>query len=370
MTNVRHSNFGDDLNLWFSISQRSLPWRGIADPYRIWISETMLQQTQVVKVVDYYNRFLQRFPTIQTLAQSGLQDVLKLWEGLGYYSRARNLHRAANMICQEHAGQIPQEYHAFRRLPGVGDYTAAAVLSIAYNQPFPAVDGNVRRVLSRLLTIDAPINSAAAQKIYAVAAERIFDARQPGNFNQAMMELGALICRPANPHCENCPVATYCQAFLTKRQGCFPQRLAAKPVPERYFAAGIIQKGDTVLIVQRPQHGLLGGLWEFPNDQIMDTESSEQACVRAIREHTGLEILVKTPLLRLRHAFTHFKQIMDTFICEYHTGEISLQHATDYRWVDAISITQFPFPKMHQRLILQLQQDVKQKSLDYKKIMV
>ncbi|MGD8741242.1 MAG: A/G-specific adenine glycosylase, partial [Desulfobacterales bacterium] len=224
---------------WYQTNQRDLPWRRSNTPYHIWVSEAMLQQTQVKTVLNYYRRFLTKFPNIKRLAAADLQAVLKAWEGMGYYARARNLHRAAKAVVQDHGGRIPDQWEAFHNLPGVGDYIAAAVLSIAFNKPHPVVDGNVKRVLARLHKIRAPVNQPGSDKQFKKAAARLLDSRQPGTFNQAMMELGALICKPRNPQCDACPLTHECRAYQTQQVADFPKRQKLKATPQYHIAVGV-----------------------------------------------------------------------------------------------------------------------------------
>ncbi|MCP4575420.1 MAG: A/G-specific adenine glycosylase, partial [Deltaproteobacteria bacterium] len=201
---------------WYKKHHRSLPWRNTSDPYGIWVSEVMLQQTLVKTVIPYYNRFLSAFPEPEALAEADLQKVLKLWEGLGYYARARNLHRAAREIMEFHGGAVPKDRTLLKALPGIGDYIAAAVSSIAFGKPHAAVDGNVKRVLARFHKTALPINDPASGKVFRNAAEAFLEKSNPGEFNQAMMELGALVCTPKNPSCHDCPLARECRAFKEK----------------------------------------------------------------------------------------------------------------------------------------------------------
>jgi len=337
--------FQKTLLTWFKKHQRDLPWRGIDDPYRIWISEVMLQQTQVKKVVGYYERFIKRFPDVQQLAAATLQDVLKVWEGLGYYARARNLHKAANIVVEDLDGVIPNDYSNFRQLPGVGDYSAAAVLSITFNAPYAAVDGNIKRVLARLFIMETPINDVRSAKLFQQKADDLLDLEEPGLFNQAMMELGAIVCRPQSPTCLVCPVNTFCQAFQAKRQDEFPLRLKKEKAPEHQMVAGVIYKGSEVLIVQRPLDGLLGGLWEFPNGRIAEDETAEEACIRYITEVVNLSVTNIKYLTRIKHAYTHFKIVVDVFQCDYQSGEVVLKGLIDAKWVKLTSLQDYPLPR-------------------------
>ena len=263
------TRFRKNLLAWFETHSRKLPWRDTEDPYRIWVSEVMLQQTQVKKVLQYYQKFVNKFPDVESLARAALQDLLKTWEGLGYYARARNLHKAAQVVVGDLKGEIPADYAGFRELPGVGEYIAAAVQSIAFNRPYAVVDGNVKRVLARLFLINAPINQSASGRIFQEKANLLLDHTAPGIFNQAMMELGATICRPQSPTCIVCPVNTGlpCISDRSTRKN-FRFRRKSKPLPEYHIVAGVIHKGEQILITQRKPEGLLGGLWEFPGGKI------------------------------------------------------------------------------------------------------
>lgn len=349
-----YQEFRDNLLKWFEKHQREMPWRGIDDPYKIWVSEVMLQQTQVKKVVAYYERFIDKFPDVQQLAAAQLQDVLKVWEGLGYYARARNLHKAAQIIVKEYDGEITNDYATFRKLPGIGDYSAAAVQSIAYNEPYAAVDGNIKRVLARLFLMDSPINDSTAAKLFQHKADELLDQENPGFFNQAMMELGATVCRPQSPTCLVCPVNLFCGAFQTARQDEFPKRKKNEKVPEHHMAAGVIYKGDKVLIVQRPLDGLLGGLWEFPNGQVEKSENAEQACIRHISEMVNLSVSNIKYLTRVRHAFTHFKIMVDVFECNYVSGEVVLNGPIDAKWVELSELKDYPLPRATHKILDEL----------------
>ena len=350
-----HQDFRDALLDWFNVYQREMPWRDTDDPYRIWVSEVMLQQTQVKKVVDYYERFIARFPDVQHLAAAPLQDVLKAWEGLGYYARARNLHKAAQVIVNELEGEVPRDYATFRKLPGVGDYSAAAVQSIAFNEPYAAVDGNIKRVVARLFLMDAPINDAKSAKVFQQQADALLDRDVPGLFNQAMMELGATVCRPQSPTCLVCPVNAFCKAFQTARQDEFPKRLETQPTPEHHLAVGVIyNSADEVLLTQRQLDGLLGGLWEFPGGEIADGETAEGACVRNIAEVVNLSVQNIRYLTRVRHAFTHFKIVVDVFRCDYQAGEVVLNGPRDAKWVAVAALRDYPLPRATHKFLEEL----------------
>ncbi len=343
---------------WYKANRRDLPWRKTTDPYHIWVSEVMLQQTQVATVLPYYRRFLKRFPSLERLARADLQDVLKVWEGLGYYARARNMHRAAGFILNDHQGIIPDRWEDFRKLPGVGDYIAAAVLSIAFEKPYAVVDGNVKRVLARLLLENAPVNKSTSIKIFKEAADRLLMPRDPGTFNQALMELGAMVCKPQQPLCSACPIRGQCLAYETGRVDEYPKKLKKAPTPQFNIVVGVVFKNSRVLITRRKPEGLLGGLWEFPGGKIQNHENAKEACIREIKEETSLSVGVDTYLGRIRHAYTHFKIIMDVFCCSYLNGKVKLNGPVDHRWIKLENLNDYPFPKANHKFFSALKEYV------------
>jgi len=334
---------------WYAENHRDLPWRHTQDPYCIWISEVMLQQTQVKTVLPYYGRFLKRFPDVTHLAKADLQQVLKVWEGLGYYGRARNLHRAAKQVVETHGRKVPESADAFRSLPGVGEYITSAVLSIAFERPHAVVDGNVKRVLARLFEIKAPVNKSGSYKEFKNTAQALLDADKPGLFNQAVMELGALVCKPRNPECAKCPLQSACMAYANRRMAEFPKRVRSKPTPTYHVTAGVVFKRGKLLITCRKPEGLLGGLWEFPGGNVASGERAEEACVREIKENVNLSVEVTGFLTRVNHAYTHFKIIMDVYCCRFVSGRVKLKNAVDFRWIRVKDIENYPFPKAHHK---------------------
>ena len=344
------------LNNWYLANQRDLPWRRSKNPYQIWISEVMLQQTQVNTVINYYHSFLKAFPSLGKLAQADLQTILKIWEGMGYYARARNMHRAAKKVVKDHGGGIPTRWDTIRSLPGIGDYIASAVLSIAFNQPHAVVDGNVKRVLARLQKIDAPVNQAQSLKIFKKAAEKLLDPHQPGTFNQAVMELGALICKPRNPSCDRCPLNHHCRAYKTGQVADFPKKQKPRATPQYHIAVGVVFKNNRVLITQRQAEGLLGGLWEFPGGKIRDDESPEAACIREIKEEVNLDVSIDRHLAQVKHAYTHFKIVMEVYCCRYVSGRVYLRGPAAFRWIRLNQYENYPFPRANHKFIPLLKQ--------------
>lgn len=343
---------------WYDQHHRNLPWRQTSDPYAVWVSEVMLQQTQVNTVIPYFQRFLEKYPTIQDLAASDLQTVLKKWEGLGYYGRARNMHRAAHIVLHEHQGRFPDTWEHIHALPGVGDYIAAAVLSIAFNSPYAVVDGNVKRVLARLFRLNTPVNQSKHGNTFKKHADKLLFKPDPGRYNQAMMELGALVCTPYSPLCATCPIHSACKAYQSSTVDLFPKRVKAKKTPLYNIAIGVVLKNNKVLITQRRNDGLLGGLWEFPGGKIKDKETSNDACIRELKEETGLDVFVLQYLTQIKHAYTHFKIVADVFICGYVSGIVALNGPVDHKWITLEQINDYPFPKANHKFIPNLKKAI------------
>jgi len=339
---------------WYQENRRPLPWRATADPYRIWVAEVMLQQTQVATVIPYYAAFLSAFPDIDRLATATETEVLKVWEGLGYYSRARALWQAARIIRERYGSRIPDDITLFRQLPGVGAYIAAAVMSIAFGQPMAVLDGNVRRVLARLCCVGQPVNKPAAVRELTRLSQQFLDTDSPADYNQAIMELGALVCRPRHPRCDSCPVAVFCCAWQNQAVDHFPLCVRRQPLPTRHCAIGVIIRDGQLLVTRRPSRGLLGGLWEFPGGKIQEGESAEAACLRELREEVNLTVGIVTRLATVRHAYTHFRVILEVFICRWVSGTIILNGSVDYRWLDPAQLAGLPFPRANRRFIPQL----------------
>jgi len=364
------SAIAQQLVAWHALHGRDLPWRsapaGERDPYAVWISEIMLQQTRVEFVNDYYRRWLAQFPTLVALAAADLQTVLKAWEGLGYYARARNLHKAAQLIVSEFAGHFPADRTTLLTLPGIGEYTVGAILSIAYNQPEPILDGNVKRVLSRLADLDQPINETATLKQLWQLARALVESAAPGDAgacNEAIMEVGALICTPTNPRCLLCPVNAHCLAAAHGTQGQRPVMPAKKRTPHYDVAAGVIWQGEpyqsNLLIAQRPPDGMLGGLWEFPGGKLEPTDPDLAHCLRReIEEELAIAIEVGAQLTIVKHAYTHFRITLHTFHARYLAGDPQAIGVADWRWVTLDELDAFPFPVTDQKIIAALRKDV------------
>lgn len=339
------------LRSWYENNKRDLPWRATDDPYHIWVSEVMAQQTRISTVIARYLAFVQRFPRIEDLAVADLETVLKLWEGMGYYARARNLHQAADIVTREMNGRVPDDPHAFRKLPGVGDYINAAVQSMAFGRAAAVVDGNVKRVLARLLCLDFPVNHSSSHSRFLPHAENLLAPEDPGTFNQALMELGALVCIPKNPRCFSCPISRFCMALARNRVNELPRRTPSKTVPKFRIATGIVRKNGKLLITRRKPEGLLGGLWEFPGGKLKDGEDAESACIREIEEETGLKVRIDSRLATISHAYTHFKIEMEVFTCTCLSGRVQLNGPVDFRWIYREEMDRFAFPKANHKFI-------------------
>ncbi len=336
---------------WYGHNRRDLPWRGESDPYRIWVSEVMLQQTQVTTVIPYYHNFLEKFPSVADLAAAPLAEVLKAWEGLGYYARARNLHRAAIDIVAQHGGRLPTRYAELRTLPGFGDYTAGAVAAIAFNEAVPAVDGNVKRVLARLLAIDSDIQRSPAARQLKEAATALVDPDAPAEWTQALMELGALVCLPQTPKCLLCPLNELCRGRLRGLERELPVKSPRKKLPHYDVAAAVIRRDGQILIAQRPLDGMLGGLWEFPGGKQEAGETLPDCLRREIKEELGIDIAVDRPIITVKHSYTHFKITLHAFDCQWLAGEPQALEVADWRWVTFEELATFPFPRTDLRII-------------------
>jgi A/G-specific adenine glycosylase len=312
---VKSSQFTVDLLAWYAQHARVLPWRGDNHPYAVWVSEVMLQQTRVETVIPYFERWMRRFPDLAVLAQASQHDVLSAWEGLGYYNRARNLHRAAQIVLQEMNGELPRDPQALARLPGVGRYTAGAIASLAFGVDAPALDGNIRRVLARVFNLVEPARSPAGERrLWKLAAEHL-PPGQAGDYNQALMDLGATVCTPRLPNCPECPLSRFCQARALGIQDERPVILKKAAIPHYIVTAAVICRDRQVLITQRPLDGLLGGLWEFPGGKLQPGEDLADCLQREISEELGVAVNVRGRMGIYRHAYTHFLVTLHAFRC-------------------------------------------------------
>jgi A/G-specific adenine glycosylase len=368
---TRHSNLTDHphaadfyqpLLRWFNRHKRDLPWRSEPrDPYHVWLAEVMLQQTQVATVIPYYHRWLQRFPTLQSLADAPLDDVLKLWEGLGYYSRARNLHHAAQVVMHDFAGQIPSTVEGLLKLPGVGRYTAGAIASLAFHQDAPILDGNVIRVLTRVFAIATDVKEPATVAKLWQLSESLLPRGRAGQFNEALMDLGATICAPHAPMCTDCPLHINCIAYAKGNPEGYPVKRAKQPIPTRVVLTAVIMDAQgRMLLAQRPAKGLLGGLWEFPGGEAPSlTEglaASPTQLEQMIHATCGLQVNLtqRDFIARVKHTFTHFHMIRHVAMIQLAHIRPHIHHSDQYtglRWVTREEIAALALTRSDQKIL-------------------
>lgn len=344
-----NSDWPRALLAWYRRHRRALPWREQASPYAVWVSEIMLQQTRVEAVLPYFQRFMARFPDVAALAAAPPGDVLRVWEGLGYYSRARNLHRAAGIVVRQHGGRFPSEVAAWRELPGVGAYTAAAIGSICFGARVPVVDGNVQRLFARFWMMDGDPRKPAVRRELAERLRGAMGRFKPGDFNQAVMELGAMVCRPRNPACTPCPLANRCRALAAGRVDDYPRRRARPQTPLRVHLAGAVWKRGRLLLVQRPPHGLLGGLWRLPGGRWDERASPSAALTRFIEQETGIRVTAHAHTETIRHAYSHFRMELRVYRCQVRSGRLRAAARRRARWVPCNELHALPLDKANRR---------------------
>ena len=337
------------LAAWFSRSARDLPWRDDRDPYRVWISEVMLQQTQVAAVIPYFQRFLVRFPNIASLAAGPLHDVLHHWQGLGYYRRARDLHRAAQLLVERHGGTVPRDAEALRALPGFGRYTANAVLSQAFEVRLPILEANSVRLLCRLFAIgDDPKSSATQKRLWRIA-EDLLPRKRVGDFNQALMELGALVCTPAQPKCEQCPLVGECQAFRGGLVDVLPRKSAKPQIEAVREVAVVVRKKDEVLLVQRPAEGRWAEMWEFPRVPLRGGQTHETAAESLLGE-IGIAATLGETIRTIRHGVTRFRITLTCLAAEYRSGRFRAGVYPRGVWLKPQRLVEYPVSTPQRKL--------------------
>lgn len=340
---------------WYDANARSLPWRSDPTPYRVWVSEIMLQQTQVETVIPYFLRFMERFPNLRSLAEAEENEVLQLWEGLGYYSRARNLHKAARMIVRDFGGQIPADVSALKSLPGIGAYTAGAIASIAFGAREPALDANIRRVTIRLLNLHEAPGSQTDKTLWNFARQMLPPSRA-GDVNQALMDLGSSVCTPADPLCPGCPLRCECLAFQNGSQNDLPMRKPKSKPPHKLVLAAVIRRGSQVLLCRRPADGMLGNLWEYPGASVPETTTDfSQALQALVAERFELSIEVKTHLGAFKHAYTHFRITLHAFDCLISACEPQ-PLPPDFAWAPIAELSAYPMGKVARLVSQRLQE--------------
>lgn len=335
---------------WYRAAARALPWRATRDPYRIWLSEVLLQQTRVETALPYYLRLVTRFPNVAALAAAPFPELLRLWSGLGYYTRARHLHRAARLIVQHHRGLLPRNADAWSKLPGIGPYTAGAIASIAFGECVPAVDGNVLRVLARLTFEEGALDARLTRQQLTRHAAELLDPRSPGCFNQALMELGAQLCVPRRPKCTLCPLHRWCAARQAGAQDRLPVRRRRAAAPEIHFAAGLVQRADCLLVIRRPPAGALGDFWTLPAIALTNGQKAQNALRRRLRDLVGAPVRVAAQLATVRHDFTHRRLRVHVFACQTPGRGPSPLKTPDVRWVTRNELERLPHAALDRKL--------------------
>jgi A/G-specific adenine glycosylase len=332
-------NFSKKLRNWYKKNGRDLLWRNTTDPYHIWLSEIMLQQTRVDQATAYYRKFLNHFQSINDLANADEQELLKLWQGLGYYSRARNLHHAAKQVRDDYDGKFPKSFNDIKKLKGVGDYTAAAIASFAFNLPHAVVDGNVFRVLSRINNDPTPIDTSQGKKLFQAYADVLLTKEDAAEHNQAIMELGALICKPKNPNCQSCPVQEYCQAFRARTQNELPVKSKKVKIKERYFHYFVPVNKDQIYFSKRTTKDIWQNMYELP---LLETEKnldivSQKINLGFINHKTSIKLIYET-----KHILTH-QHIFARFYAAHFREDIANQ---EFIAIANIDFTDYPVPKL------------------------
>ncbi|HKJ27417.1 MAG TPA: A/G-specific adenine glycosylase [Anaerolineales bacterium] len=349
--------FSSPLIRWYRREKRDFPWRDDPHPYKVWVCEIMAQQTRLGTVLPYFDRWMAAFPTLSDLAAADQQAVLNLWEGLGYYSRARNLHKAAQMVMDKHGGKLPANRPELEALPGIGRYTAGAIASIAFGLDEAVVDGNVKRVLARIFEVEEAVDTTQGTKTIWALAEAHLPVGQAADYNQALMELGARVCTPRQPDCEHCPAAGLCRANQHGRQTDLPVKKPKQKTPHYTVTASVIQRDGRVLIAQRPQDALLGGMWEFPGGKREGRESLANCLKREILEELGVKIEVGEKIGIFKHAYSHFKVTLHAYYSQLGNGTLepqSLEHQT-LHWVSLAELDDYPMGKIDRQISLELQ---------------
>jgi A/G-specific adenine glycosylase len=333
---------------WYYKNGRTLPWRDHPDSYAVWVSEIMLQQTRVDTVIPYFEKWMNLFPDVPSLAKASEQDVLNAWEGLGYYSRARNLHKAAKIVAEKFGGQLPRDLTDLRSLPGIGRYTVGAIASMAFGMDEPTLDGNLRRVFSRLFDVNEFADSPAGEKILWELAAQNLPKGQAGDYNQALMDLGATLCIPKNPRCLLCPLMEVCESRKNGTQDVRPVLKPKNAVPHYVHAAAVIINRGRVLLAQRPSKGLLGGMWEFPNGRVNADPAKE--LTRVLNAAYGLTVRKKEALDVIQHAYTHFKVTVHAFYCE----AVLIPKDKNLKWVRLTELDDHPMGKVDRQVAKKL----------------
>ncbi|MBP2635287.1 MAG: mutY 1 [Firmicutes bacterium] len=342
---------------WYYQRSRDLPWRADKDAYKIWVSEIMLQQTRVEAVKNYYTRWMERFPTPADLAEASEQEVLTYWQGLGYYSRARNLLAGVREVCAEYGGKVPDDPAVIQSLPGVGEYTAGAIASIAYDRPVPAIDGNVLRVFSRLFCLEEDITKQTTKRQVKSLVREYMSKQYPGDFNQALMDLGAMVCIPRQPRCELCPLINLCEAYAREVQNTLPVRPAKKEQKLVKLAAGLVVKDGNYLVHQRPATGLLAAMWEFPTAELAEGDNAIERLKAELYRTFHQKVQVKECVYHCVHTFSHRKWDIAFYQCEWLAGDVLPESS---RWLCSSNLLDIPWAGPHHKVALTYKNTPKQ----------
>ena len=329
---------------WYDLNKRDLPWRRCRNPYRVWVSEIMLQQTQVKTVVPYFNKWMKRYPTLKTLKNAKYEDILKMWEGLGYYSRCKNIYKTSQLI----NSTFPNNYQDLIKLPGIGDYTAKTILSIAFEQPFVGIDTNLERVGYRILGLKSKTKRNHKRVVEFLEANQ--DKNRPGDYNEALMDLGSSICSSQTTYCTKCPLAKDCKAYVSLSPTSYPKSEISKKVPEHNVAVSLIKYKNKFLITRRSNTKFLSGLWEFPGGKIEKSETARQAIIREVKEETNLIIFDPIYLGNVKHKYSHFGVNISLFISSPESIK-KLNIKQEHKWIDLKSIDKYPLPKANHKML-------------------
>lgn len=347
--------FEKELPEWFFSVRREMPWRVNRTPYRVWVAEIMLQQTRADQASPYYRRFMKKFPSVKALADAPLRDVLKAWEGMGYYARARNLHKTARHLAETRGGRFPQTYEELKSLPGIGPYTAAAIGSLALNLDVAVVDGNVIRVLSRVFAVEEPVDTGPGKQIIQNHADSLLPAGRAAVFNEAMMELGALCCIPRDPHCGKCPLSSVCRACELGRSTEYPRKRRKKAVPHKVVGAGVIvDRRGRILLAQRRTQDMLGGLWEFPGGKMEPGETMPDCITRELLEELGIHVKIGGLLTVVHHAYSHFTMELHAHWGHIVKGRPRTIECADCAWVPTDALRDYPMGRADQQIVAAL----------------
>jgi A/G-specific adenine glycosylase len=357
MPETRYQRIRTGLLAWFESNQRKLPWRLRYLPYEIWISEIMLQQTQVQTMLPYYNRWMERFPRLQAVALAPEEQLLKCWEGMGYYARVKNIRKTANLLVEKFDAAFPKNYDVLLGLPGIGRYTAGAIMSIAFNADYTAVDGNVARIFARLFDVESPLQDKESQKACWTIAECLLPKGKARSFNQALMDFGAMVCTPRNPSCTECPIRALCRGLQVGVVNQRPVSRRARDIVPIHAALGVLVREGKIFIQKRPPSGLMPDLWEFPGGKLQDGETPEDALVREFQEELELRVRDLRKIAQIRHSYTTFRVTLHAFTChlEDASQEPLVRSAVDGRWVTPRELDLYAFPAANRSLIKLIQ---------------